>query len=83
MYPKLVKKDIYHPQKGEVYKTRILEKMSWVSDRDCEQMVDAIDNPHKKGKGIDMCQVNQKRLLHLYHRQILGEATNKFVVIFG
>ena len=45
--PKLVKQGYILPPKVEVYKTRILEKDELVADRDCEQMVDAIDNLDK------------------------------------
>ena len=45
--PKLVKQGYILPPKVEVYKTRILDKDELVADRDCEQMVDAIDNLDK------------------------------------
>ena len=45
--PKLVKQGYILPPKVEVYKTRILDKDELIADRDCEQMVDAIDNLDK------------------------------------
>ena len=45
--PQLVNQGYILPPKVEVYRTRILEKDELVADRDCEQMIDAMDNLKK------------------------------------
>ena len=45
--PKLVRDGYILPPKVEVYKSRILDKNELVAERDCEQMVQAIDNIQK------------------------------------
>ena len=42
--PQLVKEGYILPPKVEVYQSRILHKDELVADRDCEQMIDSIDN---------------------------------------
>ena len=42
--PKLVQEGYILPPKVEIYKSRILHKDELVAERDCEQMIDAIDN---------------------------------------
>ena len=55
--PTLVRAGHIIPPKVEVYKSRILKKDELVVDRDCEQMIGAIDNIRKDK--VLMCQVNQ------------------------
>ena len=45
--PTLVRAGYILPPKVEVYKSRILKKDELVADRDCEQMINAIDNIRK------------------------------------
>jgi len=61
--PKLVKQGYILPPKVEVYKTRILEKDELVADRDCEQMVDAIDNLDKDK--VLICAKSTKQIVAL------------------
>ena len=42
--PKLVKEGYILPAKVEVYESRLLDKHELVADRDCEQMINSIDN---------------------------------------
>ena len=61
--PKLVKQGYILPPKVEVYKTRILDKDELVADRDCEQMVDAIDNLDKDK--VLICAKSTKQIVAL------------------
>ena len=61
--PKLVKQGYILPPKVEVYKTKILEKDELVADRDCEQMVDAIDNLDKDK--VLICAKSTKQIVAL------------------
>ena len=45
--PKLVKEGYILPAKVEVYESRLLDKHELVADRDCEQMINSIDNIKK------------------------------------
>ena len=61
--PKLVKQGYILPPKVEVYKTRILDKDELVADRDCEQMIDAIDNLDKDK--VLICAKSTKQIVAL------------------
>jgi len=64
--PKLVKQGYILPPKVEVYKSRILEKDELVADRDCEQMISAIDNIRKDK--VLICAKSTKQIVSLVSR---------------
>ena len=61
--PKLVREGYILPPKVEVYKSRILDKNELVAERDCEQMVQAIDNIEKDKVLICAKSTNQIKSL--------------------
>ena len=61
--PKLVKEGYILPPKVEIYESRILHKDELVAERDCEQMIDAIDNL-KIGKVL-ICAKSTKQIVNL------------------
>ena len=61
--PKLVKEGYILPPKVEVYQSRILEKDELVADRDCEQMIDSIDNLSKNK--VLICAKATKQIINL------------------
>ena len=70
--PQLVNQGYILPPKVEVYRTRILEKDELVADRDCEQMIDAMDNL-KKSK-ILICAKSTSQIVNLIaHTKFVDE----------
>ena len=70
--PQLVNQGYILPPKVEVYRTRILEKDELVADRDCEQMIDAMDNL-KKSKVL-ICAKSTKQIVNLVaHTKFVDE----------
>ena len=70
--PQLVNQGYILPPKVEVYRTRILEKDELVADRDCEQMIDAIDNL-KKSKVL-ICAKSTSQIVNLIaHTKFVDE----------
>ena len=70
--PQLVNQGYILPPKVEVYRTRILEKDELVADRDCEQMIDAMDNL-KKSKVL-ICAKSTKQIVNLVaHTKFVSE----------
>ena len=64
--PKLVREGYILPPKVEIYQSRILKKDELVADRDCEQMIGAIDNL-KKDKVL-ICAKSTAQIINLlYH----------------
>ena len=61
--PKLVEQGYILPPKVEVYESRLLDKHELVADRDCEQMIDSIDNL-KKDKVL-ICAKSTKQITNL------------------
>ena len=61
--PKLVRDGHILPPKVEVYKSRILAKDELVADRDCEQMVQSIDNIQKSK--VLICAKSTKQIITL------------------
>mgnify|MGYP003109342882 CR=1 FL=1 len=61
--PKLVKEGYILPPKVEVYQSRILQKDELVADRDCEQMIDSIDNLSKNK--VLICAKATKQIINL------------------
>ena len=61
--PKLVKEGYILPPKVEIYKSRILHKDELVAERDCEQMIDAIDN--LKIDKVLICAKSTKQIVNL------------------
>jgi len=61
--PQLVKEGYILPPKVEVYQSRILHKDELVADRDCEQMIDSIDNLSKKK--VLICAKSTKQIIAL------------------
>ena len=64
--PKLVREGYILPPKVEVYKSRILDKNELVAERDCEQMVQAIDNIEKDK--VLICAKSTKQIVSLISR---------------
>ena len=64
--PTLVRAGYILPPKVEVYKSRILKKDELVADRDCEQMIGAIDNIHKDK--VLICAKSTKQIVSLISR---------------
>ena len=70
--PQLVNQGYILPPKVEVYRTRILEKDELVADRDCEQMIDAMDNL-KKNKVL-ICAKSTSQIVNLIaHTKFVDE----------
>ena len=70
--PQLVNQGYILPPKVEVYRTRILEKDELVADRDCEQMIDAMDNL-KKSKVL-ICAKSTSQIVNLIaHTKFVDE----------
>ena len=63
--PKLVREGYILPPKVEVYKSRILDKNELVAERDCEQMVQAIDNIQKDK--VLICAKSTKQIVSLVY----------------
>jgi len=63
--PKLVREGYILPPKVEVYKSRILDKNELVAERDCEQMVQAIDNIEKDK--VLICAKSTKQIVSLVY----------------
>jgi len=61
--PQLVKEGYILPPKVEVYQSRILQKDELVADRDCEQMIDSIDNICKNK--VLICAKSTKQIIAL------------------
>ena len=61
--PKLVEQGYILPPKVEVYESRLLDKHELVADKDCEQMIDSIDNL-KKDKVL-ICAKSTKQIVNL------------------
>jgi len=61
--PQLVKEGYILPPKVEVYQSRILHKDELVADRDCEQMIDSIDNICKNK--VLICAKSTKQIVNL------------------
>ena len=61
--PQLVKEGYILPPKVEVYQSRILQKDELVADRDCEQMIDSIDNICKDK--VLICAKSTKQIIAL------------------
>ena len=64
--PTLVRAGYILPPKVEVYKSRILKKDELVADRDCEQMINAIDNIRKDK--VLICPKSTKQIVGLISR---------------
>ena len=64
--PTLVRAGYILPPKVEVYRSRILKKDELVADRDCEQMVNAIDNIRKDK--VLICAKSTKQIVSLISR---------------
>ena len=64
--PTLVRAGHILPPKVEVYKSRILKKDELVADRDCEQMINAIDNIRKDK--VLICAKSTKQIVSLISR---------------
>ena len=64
--PTLVRAGYILPPKVEVYRSRILKKDELVADRDCEQMVNAIDNIRKDK--VLICAKSTKQIVSLVSR---------------
>ena len=64
--PRLVKQGYILPPKVEVYRSRILKKDELVADRDCEQMIGAIDNVRKDK--VLICAKSTKQIVSLISR---------------
>ena len=64
--PKLVKQGYILPPKVKVYRSRILKKDELVADRDCEQMINAIDNIRKDK--VLICAKSTKQIVGLISR---------------
>ena len=61
--PQLVKEGYILPPKVEVYQSRILHKDELVIERDCEQMIDSIDNISKSK--VLICAKATKQIINL------------------
>ena len=61
--PELVKQGYILPPKVEVYESRLLDKHELVADKDCEQMINSIDNL-KKDKVL-ICAKSTKQITNL------------------
>ena len=61
--PTLVRAGYILPPKVEVYRSRILKKDELVADRDCEQMINAIDNIRKDK--VLICAKSTKQIVGL------------------
>ena len=61
--PQLVKEGYILPPKVQVYQSRILQKDELVADRDCEQMIDSIDNICKNK--VLICAKSTKQIIAL------------------
>ena len=61
--PELVKEGYILPPKVEVYQSRILHKDELVAERDCEQMIDSIDNICKNK--VLICAKSTKQIIAL------------------
>ena len=64
--PTLVRAGYILPPKVEVYKSRILKKDELVADKDCEQMINAIDNIRKDK--VLICAKSTKQIVGLISR---------------
>jgi len=70
--PTLVRAGYILPPKVEVYRSRILKKDELVADRDCEQMIDAMDNL-KKSKVL-ICAKSTSQIVNLIaHTKFVDE----------
>ena len=70
--PTLVRAGYILPPKVEVYKSRILKKDELVADRDCEQMINAIDNIRKDK--VLICAKSTKQIVSLIsHTKFVDE----------
>ena len=70
--PQLVNQGYILPPKVEVYRTRILEKDELVADRDCEQMIDAMDNL-KKSKVLICAKYTSQIVNLIAHTKFVDE----------
>ena len=70
--PTLVRAGYILPPKVEVYRSRILKKDELVADRDCEQMINAIDNIRKDK--VLICAKSTKQIVSLIsHTKFVDE----------
>ena len=70
--PTLVRAGYILPPKVEVYRSRILKKDELVADRDCEQMINAIDNIRKDK--VLICAKSTKQIVGLIsHTKFVDE----------
>ena len=70
--PTLVRAGYILPPKVEVYRSRILKKDELVADRDCEQMIDALDNLDKNK--VLICAKSTKQIVNLVaHTKFVSE----------
>ena len=70
--PTLVRAGYILPPKVEVYRSRILKKDELVADRDCEQMIDAIDNLDKNK--VLICAKSTRQIVNLVaHTKFVSE----------
>jgi len=61
--PQLVKQGYILPPKVEVYESRLLDKHELVADKDCEQMIQSIDNLQKSK--VLICAKSTKQITNL------------------
>ena len=61
--PHLVEQGYILPPKVEVYESRLLDKHELVADKDCEQMIDSIDNLEKDK--VLICAKSTKQITNL------------------
>ena len=61
--PKLVDQGYILPPKVEVYESRLLDKHELVADKDCEQMINSIDNLEKSK--VLICAKSTKQITNL------------------
>jgi len=74
--PKLVRDGHILPPKVKIYESRILAKDELVADRDCEQMVQSIDNIQKSK--VLICAKSTKQIITLLsHTEFIDDLTHR------
>ena len=74
--PQLVKEGYILPPKVQVYQSRILHKDELVIERDCEQMIDSIDNICKNK--VLICAKTTKQIINLLsHTDFIQELSER------
>ena len=74
--PKLVREGHILPPKVKIYESRILAKDELVADRDCEQMVQSIDNIQKSK--VLICAKSTKQIITLLsHTEFIDDLTHR------